>query len=188
MINLFYVLTHVQVEQVKLDMEMVMMMMMMMIMMMMMMMNTYCPRWKCDNSSALWDKDYNASFTYQEIIQLRFSSTPLTSSCWKCHCAYWPEGKDWVWTCDGSYANYPDGGNGGEAGKGWSENTLNPIDNIFTYPTRKCMEATPGPTPQPSDGTPNPTPGPSGPPTTDNTCTNVWDYRIIQKHYIEIMH
>eukprot|EP01084_Bolivina_argentea_P167625 290881_1 len=137
--------------------------------------NMYCPRWKCDNSSALWDKDYNASFTYQEIIQLRFSSTPLTSSCWKCHCAYWPDGKDWVWTCDGSYANYPDGGNGGEAGKGWSENTLNPIDNIFTYPTRKCMEATPGPTPQPSDGTPNPTPSPSVPPTNDNTCTSVWN-------------
>eukprot|EP01084_Bolivina_argentea_P000991 1818_1 len=32
--------------------------------------NAYCPRWQCDNSSALWDKDYNASFTYQEITQL----------------------------------------------------------------------------------------------------------------------
>eukprot|EP01084_Bolivina_argentea_P167626 290883_1 len=120
--------------------------------------NQWCPRWQCDNSSALWDRDYNRSFTYQEITKLSWSSTPLQSTCWKCHCSYWANGGDWVWTCDDTYASHPHGGNGGEGGKGWYEQTYNPIDYPFLYPTRKCMEATPGPTPQPSDGTPNPTP------------------------------
>eukprot|EP01084_Bolivina_argentea_P217940 369943_1 len=135
---------------------------------------SYCPRWQCDNSSSLWDRDAplydndNVSYSYHMTTSLSFSSIPLQSSCYQCECQWWTTaldkpgvGRQYAWNCPSAR---------------W---TWDPISEPFRFRYRICDEETNDPSPQP---TPNPAPVPAptfNPAEATKYCSNNWGNAFI---------